>query len=98
MRMTILTTAVSSVLLGAAVAQADSSITQEKFSAADKNRDGSITLAEAQTGMPALVPSFTSVDSNQDGKVSADELSAYDKSRDKSSMEADQATTTPVEK
>ena len=97
MRMTTLATVVSFVLLGAAVARADSTITQEKFSAADKNSDGSITLAEAQAGMPALAAKFTSVDSNQDGKVSADELNAYDKSPDKS-MEVDQATTTPVDK
>ena len=48
MRITKLVTVVSTVLLGAAVAQAgDTKISQEKFTAADTDRDGSLTLAEA---------------------------------------------------
>jgi Ca2+-binding EF-hand superfamily protein len=98
MRMTTLATVVSSVLLSAAVAQAgDTKITQEQFKAADKDRDGSITLAEAQTGMPTLAANFTSVDANGDGKVSADELKAYTKAGDKS-MESDEARTPPTDK
>jgi Ca2+-binding EF-hand superfamily protein len=94
MRMTTLATVVSSVLLGAAVAQAgDTKITQEQFSKADKDRDGAVTLAEAKTGMPTLADHFAAVDSNGDGKVSADELNAYNKS-----MEADQATRPPTDK
>ena len=91
MRITTLATVVSSILLGAAVAQAgDTKISQDQFKAADTDRDGSITLAEAQTGIPQLAEKFTSVDANGDGKVSADELSAHYKSHDKS-MEADEA-------
>ena len=98
MRMTTLATVVSSVLLSAAVAQAgDTKVTQEQFSAADKDRDGAITLAEAQTGMPTLAAEFSSVDSNGDGKVSADELNSYTKAGDKS-MEADEAATPPTDK
>ena len=94
MRMTTLATVVSSVLLGAAVAQAgDPKITQEQFKAADKDRDGAITLTEAQAGLPTLAAKFASVDSNGDGKVSADELNA-----DTKSMDADQATTPPTDK
>ena len=94
MRITKLVTVVSTVLLGAAVAQAgDTKISQEKFTAADTDRDGSLTLAEAQAGMPTLAEKFASVDSNSDGKVSTDELNAYTKS-----MEADQATSPPTDK
>ena len=94
MRMTKLATIVSSVLLGAAMAHAgDSKITQEQFTAADKDRDGAITLAEATTSLPTLAAKFTSVDSNGDGKVSSDELNAYSKS-----MEADEATSPPTDK
>jgi hypothetical protein len=96
MRMTTtLTAAVSSVLLGAAVAQAgDTKITQEQFSAADKDRDGALTLAEAQAGTPTLAAHFSSVDANGDAKVSTDELNAYNKK----AMEADEATRTPTDK
>ena len=50
MRVTKLVTVVSSILLGAAAAHAgDSKVTEEQFTAADKDRDGSISLTEAQT-------------------------------------------------
>lgn len=98
MRATTLATVVSSILLGGAVAQAgDTKMTQEQFTAADKDRDGSITLTEAQAGMPKLAEKFSSVDANSDGKVSADELNAHYKSHDKS-MEADEAATPPTDK
>jgi len=93
MRITKLATVVSSVLLGAAVAHAgDTKITEEQFTAADKDRDGSITLTEAQADMPTLAAKFSTVDSNSDGKVSMDELKAH------KSMEADEATTPPSDK
>src|SRR5262245_2045005 len=95
MRMTTLATVVSTVLLGAAVAQAgDTKVTKDQFSAADKDRDGAISLAEAQAGIPSLAASFATADANGDGKVSMSELDAYSKGSDKS-MEADQGTTTP---
>ena len=95
MRKTTLAMFVSSALLSAAVAQAgDAKWSQEQFTAADKDKDGAITLAEATTGMPKLAEKFASVDANGDGKVSADELNAYNKSGDKS-MESDEATTPP---
>jgi Ca2+-binding EF-hand superfamily protein len=88
MRVTKLITVFSTAMLGAAVAQAgDTKITQDQFTAADKDRDGSITLTEAQTGMPTVVEKFSSVDTNADGKLSMDELKAH------KSMEADEATT-----
>lgn len=98
MRMTKLTAVVSSVLFGAALAHAgDNKITQEQFTAADTDRDGSLTLAEAQTGIPMLAEKFASVDANGDGKVSSDELKTHYKGHDKS-MEADEAASPPTDK
>ena len=94
MRKTTLAMFVSSALLSAAALAGDPKATQDQFKAADKDLDGSITLAEATAGMPKLAENFASVDANGDGKVSADELNAYQKSGDKS-MESDEATTPP---
>lgn len=95
MRMIKLATVVSSLLLGAAAAQAgDYKITKEQFTAADTDRDGSLTLAEAQAGAPKLAEKFAKLDANSDGKLSADEFDAHSKSGDKS-MESDQPTTPP---
>jgi Ca2+-binding EF-hand superfamily protein len=49
---------------------------QQKFKATDSNGDGSLDLAEAQTGMPGLAERFSTVDANNDGKVTPDELRA----------------------
>jgi Ca2+-binding EF-hand superfamily protein len=93
MRMIKLATVVSSVVFAAAMAQAgDTKITQEQFKAADKDSDGSITLTEAEAGIPTLVAKFATVDSNSDGKVSMDELKSH------KSMEADEAKTPPSDK
>jgi Ca2+-binding EF-hand superfamily protein len=95
MRTTVLATVVSSVLLGAAAAQAGD-MTKEQFTAADKDRDGSLTLAEAQASEPKLAEKFTTLDTNGDGKLSAAEFSAHGKAGDKS-MESDEATTPPTD-
>ena len=99
MRMTTLTTVVASLVLGTAVAQAGEykathdKITQEQFTAADKDGDGSLTLAEAKSSVPTMAAKFSSIDTNSDGKVSADELAAYNKGG--KSMDSDQPTTPP---
>ncbi len=96
MRMTTLTTVVASLVLGTALAQAGEykatheKITQEQFKAADKDGDGSLTLAEAKS-MPTMAAKFSSIDTNSDGKVSSEELNAYNGK----SMESDQPTTPP---
>lgn len=93
MRMTTLATIVSSVLLGAATAHAgDAADNQKAFEAADTDRDSSISLTEAQTGMPKLAEKFSAVDANADGKVSADEMTAYQKAHQDKSMDSDQPT------
>jgi hypothetical protein len=89
MRMTKLTAVVTSVLFGAALAHAgDDKMGKDKFTSADSNQDGSLTLAEAQTGAPKLAEKFSSI-TNGDGKISADEFDSYHSK----SMEADQPTT-----
>jgi len=60
MRSTLLATVVSSLLLGAAVQAGDYKMTKEQFTAADKDRDGALTLAEAQAGAPKLAEKFAS--------------------------------------
>ncbi len=56
----------------------------EKFKAADKNGDGALTKAEAQSGnMPRLVNDFDKIDTNKDGKVTQEELRAYIMSKHK---------------
>ncbi|HXW10226.1 MAG TPA: hypothetical protein VD737_06405 [Steroidobacteraceae bacterium] len=95
MRKTVMVTLVSSVLLGAAAAHAgDYKMTKEQFTAADTDRDGSLTLAEAQAGAPKLAEKFAKLDADSDGKLSAAEFDAHSKAGDKS-MESDQPTTPP---
>jgi len=55
--------------------QADARLKQ-RFEAADTNRDGKLTLAEAQKGMPRLAARFSSVDVAGKGYVTLDQLEA----------------------
>ena len=49
---------------------------EERFSAADKNADGKLTLAEAQAGMPRIASNFKKIDANNDGFVTIEEIKA----------------------
>ena len=49
---------------------------QEKFTAADKNADGKLTLEEAKAGMPRIAANFKKIDSNNDGFVTMEEIKA----------------------
>jgi hypothetical protein len=90
MRKTAIATVVSAFLIGAAAQAGDyGKMSKDQFTAADTDRDGSLTLAEAQAGAPKLAEKFSSIDTNGDGKLSAAEFDAH---ADKS-MEADQPTT-----
>lgn len=47
---------------------------QEKFTAADKNTDGKLTLDEAKAGMPRIASNFKKIDTNNDGFVTMEEI------------------------
>jgi len=49
---------------------------EERFKAADKNADGSLSKEEATAGMPRAAKRFDTLDQNKDGQLSPDELRA----------------------
>jgi Ca2+-binding EF-hand superfamily protein len=50
---------------------------EQQFKAADKNGDGALTKAEAESaGMGRVVRHFDRIDGNKDGKITPDELRA----------------------
>ena len=53
---------------------------REAFKAADKDGDGALDLAEAQTGMPWIAERFSTIDADKDGKVTGEECRAARKS------------------
>jgi Ca2+-binding EF-hand superfamily protein len=77
-----LTFAALSLLLAAAVTagaqprKPDAEELTKRFTAADKNGDGRLTLAEAKAGMPRLVKNFESIDRDKKGYITLDELKA----------------------
>ena len=48
----------------------------ERFAAADKNRDGKLTLEEAKAGMPRVAANFQRIDTQKKGYVTAAEIKA----------------------
>ncbi len=66
------------------------------FKAADTDRDGSLTLAEAQSGLPTVAAHFSTVDANRDGKLTQQEMAAHQQSMKSNgsdaSMDADTST------
>ena len=65
------------------------------FKAADTDRDGSLTLTEAQSGMPMMSSHFAAIDTDKDGKVTTQELASHHASMRGSSdasMDADTST------
>jgi len=48
----------------------------EKFAAADVNRDGKLTLEEAKAGMPRVAKNFDKIDADKKGYVTADQIKA----------------------
>jgi hypothetical protein len=49
---------------------------EDRFKAADANKDGKLTREEAQKGMPAVARNFDQIDANKDGAVTPQELEA----------------------
>jgi hypothetical protein len=50
---------------------------RERWSAADKDGDGTISRAEADESMPRLAERFGDFDANNDGKISRDEIHQF---------------------
>jgi EF hand len=67
----------------------------KEFKTADADRDGALTLAEAQSGMPMMASQFSTIDTDKDGKVTTNELAVHHASmHGTSSMDADTSTRT----
>ncbi|MDE2362598.1 MAG: EF-hand domain-containing protein [Hyphomicrobiales bacterium] len=49
---------------------------QKRFAAADKDHDGSLTLAEAKAGMPRVAKNFDMIDRGKKGYVTLDDIKA----------------------
>lgn len=48
----------------------------ERFAAADKNKDGKLTLDEARAGMPRVADNFDMIDTQKRGYVTVDQIKA----------------------
>lgn len=48
----------------------------QRFAAADTNKDGRLTLEEAKAGMPRVAANFQKIDSQKKGYVTAAEIKA----------------------
>jgi len=72
---------------GVALAQQPSRVEQfqarltERFAAADQDKDGWITRAEADAGMPFVARHFDQIDTQSKGRLSRDDIVAYMASR-----------------
>jgi hypothetical protein len=65
------------VLLAAAPAPAQDS----RFARADTDRNGTLSRAEVEHGLPKLAPRFNEIDRNRDGNLSPDELRSWSQTR-----------------
>jgi Ca2+-binding EF-hand superfamily protein len=68
--------AVAAALAAGAAAAQDS-----RFARADTDRNGVLSRAEVDRGLPGIAPRFNEVDRNRDGNLSPDELRAWSASR-----------------
>lgn len=48
-----------------------------RFAAADKNKDGKLTLEEAKAGMPRVAKGFSQIDSAHRGFVTLEQIRAF---------------------
>ena len=60
---------------------------EERFRAADANKDGRLTREEAQKGMPMVSRNFDRIDANKDGVVTLQEIEAARKAHEAQRME-----------
>jgi hypothetical protein len=64
-------------VLGAGTAAAQDS----RFARADTDRNGVLSRAEVDRGLPGIAPRFDEIDRNRDGNLSPDELRAWSANR-----------------
>ncbi len=50
---------------------------EERFTAADKDHDGKLTLAEAKAGMPRVARGFDKIDKEKKGYLTVDQIKAF---------------------
>lgn len=50
---------------------------EERFTAADKDHDGKLTLVEAKAGMPRIAKGFDKIDKDKKGFVTVAEIKAF---------------------
>lgn len=65
----------AALLSSGALAQSTEQISA-KFSAADTDGDGKLTLAEAKAGMPKVASNFAKIDRDKKGYVTLDQIIA----------------------
>ena len=49
----------------------------ERFKAADKDGDGTLTRAEAEAGMPRLAKHFDQIDSTKTGRITQEQVRSF---------------------
>jgi Ca2+-binding EF-hand superfamily protein len=49
----------------------------ERFAAADKDKNGQLTLAEAKAGMPRVARNFDQIDADKKGYITLDQIKVY---------------------
>ena len=59
-----------------------------KFEDCDKDKDGALTLQEAQACYPRIASKFDAIDTNKDGKITKEEMKAHRAARKKSKAAA----------
>jgi EF hand len=67
--------AAATLASGTAVAQ------DNRFARADTDRNGTLSRAEVDRGLPGIAPHFAEIDRNRDGSLSSDELRVWSASR-----------------
>lgn len=50
---------------------------EARFKAADKNKDGCLTLEEAKEGMPRVAKGFDKIDTAKKGCITVDQIKAF---------------------
>lgn len=75
--------AIPSIASAQAEAEPKQTRGEERFKAADKDGNGTLSKEEVSASMPRLAGRFDSLDTNKDGQLSADELRAAHAGREK---------------